>query len=34
MLRPPAKRERAFVRENCVKSIRTKGAKSAGSSTY
>jgi hypothetical protein len=33
MLRPPEKSGGAFVRENCVKSIRTKNARSAGGGT-
>jgi hypothetical protein len=33
MLRPPEKSGGAFVRENCVKSIRTKNACSTGGGT-
>jgi hypothetical protein len=33
MLRPPEKTGGAFVRENCVKSVRTKNVRSAGSGT-
>jgi hypothetical protein len=33
MLRPPEKSGGAFVRENCVKSIRTKNARSTGGGT-